>query len=327
MRRSLTRRVPLLVATTTLASGLYGLFTSTAASADETIDGCTIVSSPTPADFTNCPNQNLAGANFFNLDLSYADFQNANLTDIQVSQANLADAELQGANLTNVAFQFAFNAGGLHLSGANLTGSDLIPEGETEATSAAGRVYQPVPEAGSYLPPGITFDGCDFPSDQFPVGVSYSRCAVTDAYGQQASGTGSVTVYKASNQLSAQPAIVSTSPTPGVDAFQLTATLTFVDLFPHDPGGPSGPISGAPVSFEAGSQTCDAVTDANGVARCDVLGQPQAVVAVITDDGYTARYAGTTWIVANSTEQSGLVYAPPLLDCGPPLGPSCPPPP
>ena len=62
---------------------------ATPASADTVINGCTIVSNPTPTNFTNCPGADLSGA----------DLSGANLSFANLSSANLADA-----NLTNVAF-------------------------------------------------------------------------------------------------------------------------------------------------------------------------------------------------------------------------------
>ena len=46
--------------------------TSSPASADMVVDGCTIVSNPTPTDFTNCPGATLAGADLSGVNLSYA---------------------------------------------------------------------------------------------------------------------------------------------------------------------------------------------------------------------------------------------------------------
>ena len=59
-----------------LVSGMLALpsvlSTTTTASADTVIDGCTIVSNPTPTDFTDCPNMNFSGLNFSGFNLSYA---------------------------------------------------------------------------------------------------------------------------------------------------------------------------------------------------------------------------------------------------------------
>ena len=62
---------------------------ATPASADTVINGCTIVSNPTPTNFTNCPGADLSGADLSGANLSFANLSSANLSD---------------ANLTNVAF-------------------------------------------------------------------------------------------------------------------------------------------------------------------------------------------------------------------------------
>jgi uncharacterized protein YjbI with pentapeptide repeats len=52
---------------------------SSTAFADTVIDGCTVVSNPTPTDNTDCVDMNLSGASLTNLDLSYADFEGSTL--------------------------------------------------------------------------------------------------------------------------------------------------------------------------------------------------------------------------------------------------------
>ncbi len=44
------------------------------ASADMVVNGCTIVSNPTPTHHTNCPGADMSGANLSGVDLSYANF-------------------------------------------------------------------------------------------------------------------------------------------------------------------------------------------------------------------------------------------------------------
>jgi uncharacterized protein YjbI with pentapeptide repeats len=68
---------------------------STPASADTVVDGCTIVSNPSPTHFTDCPNASFAGAN-----LSYADLAGAQFVDC-IHPGYCASASVQGANLTN----------------------------------------------------------------------------------------------------------------------------------------------------------------------------------------------------------------------------------
>jgi uncharacterized protein YjbI with pentapeptide repeats len=137
--------------------------TATPASAQTVIDGCTIVSNPTPTNFTNCSLMNLFDANFGGLNLSYAnfdrstfaycspngpscsaaDFRDANLTDANLEnigaaaefyatsppegadgEVNFGDANLSGANMSNIFL--AANLGDANLTGADLTGTSMV---------------------------------------------------------------------------------------------------------------------------------------------------------------------------------------------------------
>ena len=84
--------------------------TSTPASADMVVNGCTIVSNPTPTHSTNCPNANLAGADLSSVNLSYADLSGALFalcpgTCLQTSSANLSSANFSSANLAGAQLQ------------------------------------------------------------------------------------------------------------------------------------------------------------------------------------------------------------------------------
>ncbi|HXW34194.1 MAG TPA: pentapeptide repeat-containing protein, partial [Acidimicrobiales bacterium] len=145
-----------------------GLATATPAFGDTVVDGCTIVSHPTPHRFTDCPSANLAGADLSGLDLSYADLAGANLSGALLSSAELRDADLSGAALTTCAFlepplgdftceianlsaadlPFA-NLTGAQLSGVNLADDDLKHVDLSDSTLV------------SYcLPPGLAPTGC-----------------------------------------------------------------------------------------------------------------------------------------------------------------------
>jgi uncharacterized protein YjbI with pentapeptide repeats len=140
-----------------LVTPVLATATATPASAQTVINGCTIVSNPTPTNFTNCPLLNLFDANFSGLNLSYAnfarsdfayctpngpsctaaDFSDANLTHANLAGIGVADefyatsppegadaeANFGGANLRGANLSGAFLAA--NLSGANLTGADL----------------------------------------------------------------------------------------------------------------------------------------------------------------------------------------------------------
>jgi uncharacterized protein YjbI with pentapeptide repeats len=146
-----------------LVTPVLATATATPASAQTVIDGCTIVSNPTPTNFTNCSLMNLFDANFSGLNLSYAnfaqstfaycapngpscraaDFSGANLTDANLenispaaefyatsppegadAEANFAEANLSGANLSNIFL--AADLGDTNLTGADLTGTSMV---------------------------------------------------------------------------------------------------------------------------------------------------------------------------------------------------------
>ncbi len=148
-----------------LVTPVLATATATPASAQTVIEGCTIVSNPTPTNFTNCSLMNLFDANFSGLNLSYAnfasstfaycqpnppiscsaaDFSGANLTDAnleipgaaaEVYIASLppevgdAEANFADANLSGANLSNTFlaaNLGDANLTGADLTGTSMV---------------------------------------------------------------------------------------------------------------------------------------------------------------------------------------------------------
>jgi uncharacterized protein YjbI with pentapeptide repeats len=110
------------------------LATSTPAAADMVVDGCTIVSNPTPTDFTNCPSANLAGADLASVNLSYANLAGAQFgfcpahegcTVANLSDANLTQANLYGAEISTCTLIFPIGCASADLTGALLSGADL----------------------------------------------------------------------------------------------------------------------------------------------------------------------------------------------------------
>jgi YVTN family beta-propeller protein len=116
------------------------LTTSAPASADTIVDGCTIVSNPTPGHFTGCPDADFSSADLAGVDLSYANLAGASFVDCFVegmvnhcSGANLAGANLKDANLSGANFftvgqlltTVAVNVDGTNFSGADLAEADL----------------------------------------------------------------------------------------------------------------------------------------------------------------------------------------------------------
>jgi uncharacterized protein YjbI with pentapeptide repeats len=113
------------------------------ASANTVFDGCTIVSNPSPTNFTDCPNGNLAGADLEGADLAYADLAGASFvtcptpvpgliqscTTADLTDANLTQANLSGAVLYVVECACQpepdVESGSADLTGANLSAADL----------------------------------------------------------------------------------------------------------------------------------------------------------------------------------------------------------
>jgi hypothetical protein len=123
--------------------------TSAPASAQVVVDGCTIVSNPTPSNFTNCPGANLSTANLTGVNLSYADLAGATFVSCTVSVASgveCTSATLSGTNLTSadlsaVSFAVCFQLGTGYLAPSGcgestLSGDDLTDANLANATFA-----------------------------------------------------------------------------------------------------------------------------------------------------------------------------------------------
>ena len=124
-----------------LALGLVAPILATAApspaAADIVVNGCTIVSNPTPTHFTNCPNATNLAANLSGLNLSYANLAGSAFvvcptpspvmppcTAAKLTNTNLTDANLSGATLYD-AVCFCQPEPFVQAAGADLTDADL----------------------------------------------------------------------------------------------------------------------------------------------------------------------------------------------------------
>jgi uncharacterized protein YjbI with pentapeptide repeats len=122
------------------------LATSTPASADTVVNGCTIVANPTATNFTDCPGANLSGTDLSGDDLSFANLAGANLSNSGLAvcfltsefsgacqSANLTDANLTAAVLPEASLVDCsilpplrvLACGAVDLAGANLTDANL----------------------------------------------------------------------------------------------------------------------------------------------------------------------------------------------------------
>jgi uncharacterized protein YjbI with pentapeptide repeats len=191
------------------------LSTTTPASADTVINGCTIVSSPTPTHFTNCPGVDFSGQDFGGTNLSYANLANANLTGAQLAQCfpgspptcyntDFIDANLTDANLTGIITAQSMGSkcgpfpctggaiatfSGANLSGATMTddtygGVDFSGANLTDADLAGSTMDQ----ANSFAGPvtiGATLTGANFtgtiavPSNQSVTATSQAGAVAT----------------------------------------------------------------------------------------------------------------------------------------------------
>lgn len=103
----------------------------------------------------------------------------------------------------------------------------------------------------------------------------------------------SVTVRKVPTTLTATPALIKIAGL-RVYLFDLTATLS----------SPSGPVSGATISFTAGStRLCTAVTDSAGTASCNAL---TSALPIVLSLGYQAKFAGDATYLPSSAS-AGLI--------------------
>jgi hypothetical protein len=118
--------------------------TSAPASAQVVVDGCTIVSNPTPSNFTNCPGANLSTANLTGVNLSYADLAGATFVSCTVSvasgvectSATLSGTKLTSADLSDVSFAVCFQLGTGYLAPSGCGESTLSGDDVTDANLA-----------------------------------------------------------------------------------------------------------------------------------------------------------------------------------------------
>jgi hypothetical protein len=124
---------------------------ATSASADTVIDGCTVVSSPTPTHFTNCAGSAVAGADFSGLNLSYANFAGSTLascSDPGEPSASCSAADLSDADLTQA-----------DLSGATLVAeSGVLQDGMLKDISTAGTEFNGANLSGATLTNDVFYD-------------------------------------------------------------------------------------------------------------------------------------------------------------------------
>jgi hypothetical protein len=150
--------------------------TSVSASAQVVVDGCTIVSNPTPSNFTNCPGANLSTANLTGVNLSYADLAGATFVSctasvasgVECTSATLSGTNLTSADLADVSFAVCFQlgTGDLAPSGcgeSTLRGDDLTDANLANATFAVCTNSAPLSatQCGLTDLSGVNFSGAE----------------------------------------------------------------------------------------------------------------------------------------------------------------------
>jgi uncharacterized protein YjbI with pentapeptide repeats len=176
-----------------------GLNLSYANFAGATFDQCTIVSEIQPP---TCVSSNFVDSNLSSANLSGATFVTCLVTQpepqVGCGVSDLTGANLSGANLANVIFSpydtiIPNGSVGVTLTGANVTGTILVPPNQSvAATSAAGSTVTWSTPAGL---PGATPGTCTPASgSQFPLFTTTVTCQVLDTAGNVATGTFQVDV-------------------------------------------------------------------------------------------------------------------------------------
>jgi uncharacterized protein YjbI with pentapeptide repeats len=257
--------------------------TAAPASADTVVDGCTIVSNPTPTNFTNCPGANLSGVDLSGVDLSYANFAGADFFDTGASTnlsgadlshadlssavlifANLSNANLSSANLTSATLLQCFDVFGnascpvATLTGANLTGANLD---DVALVTCAGFASHPAfPGCGALDLSGVDLSGAQLAGATLagcqPPGVSPQTCDEANLTGATLTGANFTgTILVPSNQ--------SVTATSGAAA---VATWSTPGSIPGATPGSCTPASGSTFAPGSSTVTCQILDTNSDVA-------------------------------------------------------------
>jgi uncharacterized protein YjbI with pentapeptide repeats len=207
------------------------------ASADTVVDGCTIVSNPTPTTFTNCPNANLSDASLTGLNLAYANFAGstfASCSDPDTPSASCSATDLAETNLTQA-----------NLSDVTLvTFSGVLQEGILKDIATAGTDFG-----------AANLSGADLANDTFVENFIFGEAAVTmtDATLTGANFTGTSLVPP--NQT-----LTATSQSGAVATWSTPAAI------PGATPGSCTPASGSTFPLFSSTVTCQVTDDNGGVA-------------------------------------------------------------
>lgn len=123
--RTRLRRVRAVLIAAPAALALAALVSPPAAFADEVIQGCTVLESPTQEVHTICRNMDLSGIDLSGRQMQYADFTGSDLSDANMSGSDWYTVTFTGTNLARASFTGNATAINANFDDANLTGADL----------------------------------------------------------------------------------------------------------------------------------------------------------------------------------------------------------
>ena len=269
-----------LVIAVAFVTPVWAAASATPASADTVIDGCTVVSNPTPTHFTNCAGSDLAGADFSGLNLSYANFAGSRLascSDPGEPSASCSAADVTDANLTQA-----------DLSGATLLAeSGVLQDGMLKDISTAGTEFD-----------GANLSGANLTNDVFVDDFIFGAVSATMA-GANLTGanfTGSTLVPSNQN-------VTATSQAGAVVRWSTPPAI------PGATPGNCAPASGSTFPLFETTVTCQVLDDngdvATGTFQVNVAPTTQYFTRVVVPaDG--ATLAGASYLDALATDGPGV---------------------
>jgi uncharacterized protein YjbI with pentapeptide repeats len=226
-----------------LVTPVLATATATPASAQTVINGCTIVSNPTPTNFTNCPGADLAGA-----DLAGIDFNFANLPGADLAGASFVSSFFNPDGIPSTSFDPAMFSTA-NLSQANLSESVFV-------LCAPEEPPEPPVGCGSVGFPDANLTNANLSNDLLAIDVVGEGTASTDFTGATLTGANMTgTALVPSNQsvtATSQAGAVATWPTPSA--------------IPGATPGNCTPPSGATFPLFSSTVTCQVLDANNDVA-------------------------------------------------------------
>ena len=269
-----------LVIAVAFVTPVWATASATLASADTVIDGCTVVSNPTPTHFTNCAGSGLAGADFSGLNLSYANFVGstfAGCSDPGEPSASCSAADVSDANLTQA-----------DLSGVTLVAeSGVLQDGMLKDISTAGTEFD-----------GANLSGANLTNDVFVDDFIFGSVSVT-ATGANLTGAN----FTGSTLVPSTQDVVATSQAGAV------ATWSTPPAIPGATPGSCTPASGSTFPLFSSTVTCQVTDDngdvATGTFQVNVAPTTQYFTRVVVPaDG--ATLAGASYLDALAADGPGV---------------------